>query len=326
MEEYEYSNPRYRSYVNDFNDEYHEPEREVNWISKDTISNLKQIKRRYRDFGEYCDAMTLINRYLDDLVDRYGGKKRFKLLLQLEMVKEYLPILPVLRRTKKNRRFIDGNESREYTEKADMREAIKAIKVKEFDSLKIDFGFTKKIQDGLMDKIKDNLLKDKSGRMVAAELDTIEAFYQARVRRPTKKQKKKMKKKILKRRNNFNQEEYYSMDQRIDDYYWRKDNNIDDSYDPNEVINYKGTTYRRSEADEIEVADQLKELGIDLGMRQLSKHTRKVVKRKNKKLKKSSKTKKKEEKMRKTYMKMFSDGKYQTFKDFENEVRDFARD
>jgi hypothetical protein len=118
--------------------------------------------------------------------------------------------------------------------------------------------------------------------------------------------------------------EYYTMDDRIEDYYWRKDNDLDADYDPEEVINYKGTTYKRSEADEIETAEELKSIGIDLGIRQLSKGTRKVVRRKNKKNKKAIKKKKKEEKFRKDYMKRFSDGRYETFRTFKNEVGDWV--
>lgn len=326
MEEYVYENPRYKSYVNDFGDEYHEPEKKTNFISRDLLSQLKQIKRRYRDVGEYCDAMDLINRYLDDLVDCYGGKNRFKMMLQLEMVKEYLPIIPELKKTKKNRRFIEYGASREYSEKFDTSKLTERM-IDEYPErkLKIDFEFSKKGFGTLLDKMKSNLARDESGKMIAAELDVVEEFYRARVRRPTKKQKRKIKKKILKRKNNFLKTDYYSMDDRIADYYWRKDNHIDDSYDPNEVINYKGTTYKRSQAEEIEVAEQLKEIGIDLGLRQLSKKTRKIVKRKNKKNKKAAKRKKNEKKMAKSYMKMFSGGKYKTFENFQNEVREFTR-
>ena len=163
-----------------------------------------------------------------------------------------------------------------------------------------------------------------SSQYVTAEIDAIEEFYAKRLKMPTKKAKKKAKKKILKRNlREMRKNDYYTMDDRIADYYWRKDNDIEDDYDPNEVIQYKGTTYRRSEADELEVAEELKEIGIDLGMKQLSKSTRKVVKRKNKKNKKATKKDKKEEKLRKSYMKTFSDGRYETFKAFKKNVGDW---
>lgn len=321
MKEYVYDNPQFKSYVNDFGDEYHEPEDErESWVGKDVISQLKQIKRRYRDFGEYCDAMNLINRYIDELIYRYGGKKRFKLMLQLELVNEYLPIIPILKRTKLNRQYIEGNAVREYTDKFDATEAIaKIVPTKNFEDLKISFGFSSKGFEALIDKMRiasnDSTL---SSRYVTAEIDAIEEFYKKRLKLSNKDAKKKAKKKILKRK--MAKTESYTMDDMVEDYYWRKDNRIDDSYDPNEVINYKGTTYRRSEAEELETAEFLKELGIDLGMRQLSKKTRKVVKRKKQKEKKKVKKSKKEKKIRKSYMKSLSDGKYETFNSFKKEV------
>jgi hypothetical protein len=249
-------------------------------------------------------------------------------MLQLELVDEYLPIIPILKRTKMNRQYIEGKAVREYTDRFDCTEAIKRIRpTVNFEDLEIDYSFSSKGFGTLLSKMKDRMTAGDrlSGQFVAAEIDAIEEFYAKRLKMPTKKAKKKAKKKILQRKvkGKILKSDYYTMDDRIADYYWRKDNDIEDDYDPNEVINYKGTTYRRSEADEIETAEELKSIGIDLGMRQLSKSTRKVVKRKNKKNKKAMNKSKKENKLRKSYMKQFSDGRYETFKSFKKDVGDW---
>jgi hypothetical protein len=109
-EEYEYSDPGLSSRVNDFGDEYHLPDDDEANQEKSILKDVKRLKRRYRNFGEYCEAMRLYQNYCNDLIDKYGGKKRFRFALAIGMVKEYIPFKPEIRNDKRNKPYIKGGE------------------------------------------------------------------------------------------------------------------------------------------------------------------------------------------------------------------------
>ena len=322
---YEYTNKKYESLVNDFDDDYHKEEMSTASISRSVVGKLKNLKKLYRDFGEYCDAMTLINDYLDTLIDIYGGKRRLKLLIQLGLVKHYLPPIPVLKKTKKNRRYIVGKESRMFNDTYDATANIERIKPTiPVHKLDIDFGVSKK-----PDKYLHRALNQiDNPKYIAAELDVINQFYSEKQKagklgKFNKKRHKKMVKK-LKKKTRSRHTGYVTIDDRIKKYYKYKDYGID--YDMgNEFVSYKGTAYRISEAEEIEVSETLRSLGINLGNRILSKGARKVIRAREKEISKSKKKNKKANAARKKYMKEFTKGHYQTFRHFENELRLFSK-
>ena len=180
-------------------------------------------------------------------------------------------------------------------------------------------------------KIHKNKSKMFEGRTVfgggmkeklAADIDTIEKFYKHKTKHPTRLSKKAMKRRV--KQQKILDADYISLDDRIKEYYRKKDSCVYDDYDPSEIIYYKGSGLAKSEAEELEVYDFLRGLGFAMGKKSLSKKSRKVVRRNEKKNKKGSKRNKKEVKLREKYMSQFGNGQYQTFEDFEKAATDFV--
>ena len=88
---YEYTNPEYYSKVNDYGDDYHKPEEEVK--KNELELEVRKLKRRYRSFDEWCDAINAYNNYMENLISKYGGKKKFKLYYAIGLIKEYIPYI-----------------------------------------------------------------------------------------------------------------------------------------------------------------------------------------------------------------------------------------
>ena len=85
--------------INDFGDSYHLSDEEV---YSDASQAVKNIRRKYRKYSDYVEAMLVIEEYLKELEEKYGGKKEFQLALQLQMVKEFIPPIPKYRKTDLN--------------------------------------------------------------------------------------------------------------------------------------------------------------------------------------------------------------------------------
>lgn len=86
--------------VNDFGDSYHRPDEE---LYSDINTAIRNIRRKYRHYNDYVIAMRTIEDYLEQLIDKYGGRKNFKIALDLGNVSEYIPPIPKFRNTANNR-------------------------------------------------------------------------------------------------------------------------------------------------------------------------------------------------------------------------------
>ena len=313
-----YSNPEFNSQVNDFGDEYHQPDPVIDIEDKEMLEQIKSLKRRYRDFGEYCDAMDLFDAYIRQIVDRYGGKKQFRLFNQLGMVKEYIPFVPTLRRTKTNKLYIDKGLPRVQTDRLDTSH-IELPSIDETEDVDVSF----KLKDQ-KDKIFDSKVKDSTRNKVAQDIEQIERFYKGKVKHPTRLSKKVQKERIL--RQKFLKDDYVPVSKLEEEYYHRKDLGQYEIIDPDALVYYKGVTIGKLEAEELETRDILNELGFNLGINALGKKSRKVVKKAKKKSKKEKKKKKKEVKMSKKYMESFSKGNVQTFDEYERAMLNLVYD
>jgi hypothetical protein len=317
---YVYEDHGFDSKVNDFNDDYHKPELEISVTDSDTLKKVKSLKRRYRDFGEYCDAIIIFEDYMDDLIDAYGGKKRFKNMMLMGMVKEYIPVVPELKKTKFNKRYIDGKVSREFVDYDLLRNSV--VEIPE------DAPLPEVVVGVKVHKNKGKLFEDKVTfgggikEKLSADIDTIEQYYKHKVAHPTRLSKKAQKRRI--KQQKLFDTDYVCLDERIKEYYYKKDAGIYDDYDPKAIMYYKGSGIAVAEAEELEVYEFLKGLGFNMGKKSLGKKSRKIVRRNERKDKKARKKNKKEVKLRKKYMAQFGNGEYQTFGDFEKAATDFV--
>ena len=314
-----YSNPEFNSQVNDFEDEYHLPDPEVKVVDNEMLSKLKSLKHRYRDFGEYCDAMDLFDSYIRQLVNKYGGKKRFRILYQLGLISEYIPVIPTLRRTKINKLYIEKGLPRVQTDTFDTS-YIEVPSIEDVEEPDVEFSLKDKDED----KIFDKSIKSVSRDAVARDIDMIEKFYKSKVKHPTRLSKKAHKERILKHR--FLVEDYVPIKNLEEEYYRRKDLEEFEVVDPEDVVYYKGVTIGKLEAEELEARDILNSIGFKLGINALGKKSRKVIKKAKKKNKKEKKKKKKEAKMSKKYLDSFGNGSVQTFDEYQNAMLNLVYD
>ena len=316
MPDFVYKNEDYLSEVNDFGDEYHQPDEEKIVINDDDLfAAVKGLKRRYRDIDEYFDAMNVFNTYIDNLVEIYGGKKRFKLAIQLGLVKEYIPVVPVLRKTKANKPYIEKNLPRVDKERFD---------TSIYESPKVDPKRVVKITFGLKDrksKVFSGFTSDLNREQIVQNIETIEKWYQNKTKHPTKLSKKAQKRRIM--RSRFLKEDYVPFEQRLDEY-WEKVDMGPSTADKDTIINYKGVCLNEVEAEEIEARDALRAIGLKIGVKMLSKKSRKIVKKSKEKKKKESKKKKNNSKLKRKYLDSFGVGEHETFSDFERSVQSFV--
>jgi len=85
--------------IHDFGDQYHLPD---DLVFGNASEEIKKIKRKYGSFASYQAALITIEEYMENLVEKYGGIKHFKMMLSIGMVHEYVPPIPRLKKTKEN--------------------------------------------------------------------------------------------------------------------------------------------------------------------------------------------------------------------------------
>ena len=104
-----YTNKQFQSEVNDFEDEYHEPDKDYSTnddIMNNLIERLRSQKRKYTNFQQWCEAKEVYIEYTKRLIAKYGGRKKFKLLANIGMIDDYVPYCPKLKRNRKNKTYV----------------------------------------------------------------------------------------------------------------------------------------------------------------------------------------------------------------------------
>lgn len=85
--------------VNDFGDNYHKSDEEI-YAGLET--EIRSLKRKYRKYSEYVTAIRIIERYMAQLIIKYGGEQNLKDAIELGTCQEYIPHIPRYRKTAEN--------------------------------------------------------------------------------------------------------------------------------------------------------------------------------------------------------------------------------
>ncbi len=317
---YEYTNPEYYSKVHDFGDNYHRPDEEIyRGFNAEMMKQLRSLKRKYRDFAEFCEAKDLYNRYAEMLFEKYGGKKKFKFLQSVGLVQEFIPFCPELRKIKKNRKYIKYNAPLvETVERETPPTQVKVYDPKVYIGKKTDIDKNYDIRDSFhAADIKDSISHD---------LELLDKFYKRRVAHPTKLSHREDAREKMRRR--YLDHGYIPVKKKMKDYLYKKmmKEYDEDRIDPKSVIFYKDVSMSAKESQEIETYNWLKSMGIR-SKKTLSKAGRKVVRRSemfNPKKKKKKDKKKKKGLLRTKYLKEYTDKEYHTFESFERDMLDLT--
>ena len=79
-----------------FYDEYYNMEETTDeFITEDLLNKVKSIKRIYKNFLAYNTAMKIRDKYIDALIDKYGGLDMFNLQLRAGGVTDWIPPVPM---------------------------------------------------------------------------------------------------------------------------------------------------------------------------------------------------------------------------------------
>ena len=326
---YEYTNPNYYSKVNDFGDNYHKPDSDIDTsgFGKEFMRKLRSLKRKYRDFAEYVEAKEIYNQYAEYLVEKYGGRKQLKFYFQTGLMKEYVPFCPELRYIKKNKKYIKGTPLVEEDtgliitehESLDL-DNMPAYYAKFFDNAKKGVGIGK-----LTEETMDEFVRSDLREAINQDLELIDTYYKGRVKHASYISHKARRRAIMAERYKHNDQK--PAKQRYKEYLQDKWNYRyeEEKYDPDLYVFYKDVSMTAEESRNLEVYDWLHKHGIRVKKSHLSKGARKVVRRTTVfdggKKKKKEKGKKKNKNFMKTkYMQDFRGHRYNTFEDFEKDM------
>lgn len=87
---------------NDFDDEYYER----SFAESKLQLQVKKIRRKYNDFFQWQEAMSIYNEYMQEMVNKWGSLSVIENSLEAETMPDFIPTKPKLKNNKKNREFI----------------------------------------------------------------------------------------------------------------------------------------------------------------------------------------------------------------------------
>jgi hypothetical protein len=87
---------------NDFEDGYYE--RSI--VSDKLSASIRGLRRRYSNFFEYAEAITIYNEYIDNLIEKYGSLSIIKNALKAGLMEDPVPAKPKLKNNRQNREFM----------------------------------------------------------------------------------------------------------------------------------------------------------------------------------------------------------------------------
>lgn len=323
--EYEYNNSAYYSEVNDFEDEYHEEDKEYSTddpVMDRLLKKIRSHKRKYTNFAQWCQAKEEYIEYAERLIAKYGGKKRFKFLVAIGMVKDYIPLCPQLKKTTKNKMYV-RSKNLIYVPKFDkISDLVESIivpkKVLKKLNLNVDVVVTKGDID-VRGMIGDNDIK----KNVDNSLMKIEAYYKGRTVKLTRRKKREQEAEIRKEIVAPKKDNGKSFKELMKKYEYNMNHGVyvEDIQEKVKRVKYRAVAITNEEAEEVEVYDALKALGLNIGNTIISKKSMKVIKKRDNGGKKPKKKKKGKRYKREKEFKKITDKEYVRYDDFSNDLR-----
>lgn len=89
-------------YVQDFGDDYHHSKDH----QEELLKKARSILSLYYNPNDYNEANEIYEEYMDELIAKYGGKKRFKLLKQAKRIYDFIPNKPKLKMTESTKLYL----------------------------------------------------------------------------------------------------------------------------------------------------------------------------------------------------------------------------
>lgn len=86
---------------NDFGDNYYQQSK-----SENDAKEIRGLRRKYSNFFDYIDAIRIYNRYMDKMIEKYGGIKIIKNCIKEDLISDYIPPKPKLKMNRRNKEFL----------------------------------------------------------------------------------------------------------------------------------------------------------------------------------------------------------------------------
>ena len=198
--EYKYNNSAYVSEVNDFGDQYHAEN--VVYESDDAVMDrllqkVRSHKRKYTNFSQWCEAKEEYIEYTERLIAKYGGKKRFQFLAAIGMVDDFIPYCPVLKKTSKNKMYINSKNLVYVPKFKSIADKVDPIIIPENVLKKLNLNVDIVVTKSNLD-IRDIIGNADIKRNIDNDLSKIEEYYKGRTVKLTRRKKREQEVEIRK--------------------------------------------------------------------------------------------------------------------------------
>lgn len=319
---YEYTNPDFEPMVRDYGDSYHQPNAVLSGEGT-LVDAVRTIKRKYTNYYDWLDAVGIYNKYINQIIDKYNGKKGIKLAWLLSQFDDYIPVKPKLRKTRQNRRLLrEKVTSRppDIPESTIIKEPINYVDKAE---PKIKMMHSKKksrVYETMISDIEAERGESMSASAISKEMDMISSWYRMSSEKMKNLSKTKRGRRLQTRITRIKrmkiESNYTGLKEIMSEYKENKRNNFYgiDPETENGTTFYKGTILNNNMVEELDTLEELKRLGVKLG--RIEHVTAKVVKKKRKENKKHAKALKKERKV----MNAITGGDYSDYRTFERDM------
>ena len=103
-------------------------------IERELYEQVKAIRRIYKNYFAFNDALTLRDKYIDALIEKYGGEEMFGIYAKSGAIKEWLPPMPVYSKSSPDYKyFLEGKFNIPADWDDDKIEEVMAEYIREFE-------------------------------------------------------------------------------------------------------------------------------------------------------------------------------------------------
>lgn len=88
-----------------FYDSFYNRTEEDNTIDPDLLKEVKNIKRVYKNYPAYSAAMFYREKYMNALVEKYGGETLYNFYSDIGMIRDWIPPIPIYSKTSSDYKF-----------------------------------------------------------------------------------------------------------------------------------------------------------------------------------------------------------------------------
>lgn len=294
-------------FVHDFGDQYHrfndEPTSELE-------KKAKKIRRRYKDFASYSEAVNIYNEYMLTLAKKYGGIKMLKFHLKHKSVDDFIPSFPRMKNTSMNKFIMKNKIVLSGVKSASPNDNIENILqcIQPPEDLPDNFPVEKIKDKEVKEILKEDLSTLSPSKMQKIDsIDILEEYFKN--------------KNLVKQEKNTEKIKIPTLSEVLSGEY---KSSIKDTKEDDEILYYRGQYLSRGTVDDLMVFDKLSELGWDgiklMKRSGVSKNITRIMKDKKKKNKK----KKGKGTADEFLIQIMGDNNYDDFNDFQKEMLNFT--